>query len=364
MKNSPRNEKTKMMSKTLLLVTAALLGAGVNRVSAQPLPPSARAAIREARAAGPALYQQGREEQSQRETRTLKLGAEGELELGNVAGDIVVTRGSGREATVEIVKTARARTVEDARQMLGLVEVSVTERNGRAEVRTLYPQGDERVRGERRRNANVTVAYTVSAPPGTRLTVGSVSGSISVTDIKGDLSLNAVSGGIRIANAGRISAAQSVSGTVEILDTRVEGGLEVQSVSGNVLLRNVNARRVEAGTVSGSVSLQDMECERVEGHSVSGNVEYGGTLASKGRYELSSHSGDVRLSVGGGTGFELEANSFSGSVRSDLPLSSRRGDRDDSPEFLKHRTLRGTHGDGSAVVSITTFSGNVVISKR
>jgi DUF4097 and DUF4098 domain-containing protein YvlB len=106
-----------------------------------------------------------------------------------------------------------------------------------------------------------------------------------------------------------------------------------------------------------------VQSDRVEAHSVSGNVDYSGALAKKGRYELTSHSGDVRLAVGGGTGFELEASSFSGSVRSDLPLSGGRGrDRDDMPG--RGHALRGMYGDGSAVISVTTFSGSIVISKR
>jgi hypothetical protein len=112
------------------------------------------------------------------------------------------------------------------------------------------------------------------------------------------------------------------------------------------------------------VALEDMQCERVEAHSVSGTVEYAGSLARNGRYELNSHSGSVRLTVAGSSGFELEANSFSGSVRSDLPLTRQDRDREDEPHSGRRRTIRGVHGDGSAVVSITTFSGSVLVSKR
>ncbi|HXQ77907.1 MAG TPA: DUF4097 family beta strand repeat-containing protein, partial [Gemmatimonadaceae bacterium] len=86
-------------------------------------------------------------------------------------------------------------------------------------------------------------------------------------------------------------------------------------------------------------------------------VEFGGTLAKGGRYELNSHSGDVRVVLSGATGFELEANSFSGSIRSDLPLKMQ-GD------VGRHRSVQGVFGDGSAVLSVTTFSGSVVISRK
>ena len=53
-------------------------------------------------------YQRGREEQTERQTKTVKIGADGELSLANISGDITVTRGGGSEATIDIVKTARA----------------------------------------------------------------------------------------------------------------------------------------------------------------------------------------------------------------------------------------------------------------
>lgn len=308
-------------------------------------------------------YQQGREEQTDRQSRTVKLGSSGELSLSNIAGDITVTKANGNDATIDIVKTARARTAEEAKAQLGVVNVSITERNGRAEVKTEYPQNDQSGWGWGRRSMNVSVAYTVSAPAGTRLTINSVSGNIRVSDVKGDLTVNTISGGVRLANAGRIASAKSVSGSVEILDTQIDGAVEAQSVSGNVVLRRVTARRVNVGSVSGGVQVDDVQSDRVEAHSISGDVEYSGVLAKGGRYELTSHSGSVRVGVAGNTGFELEANSFSGSVRSDLQLtnsSTSGGDR--GP--MRRRALQGVYGDGSAVLSVTTFSGSVVISKR
>ena len=243
--------------------------------------------------------------------------------------------------------------------MLGLVQVDVTERGNRAEIRTRYPSGDESRRNNRR-NINVSVAYTLTAPERTRVSASSISGDIAAKDIKGDLAMESVSGSVRISNAGNVAAAKSISGSVEVLDTQIEGQLEVSSVSGTVLVRNVKARTLEASAVSGSVAVQNVACDRLEAQTVSGSVEFGGPLASGGRYELSSHSGDVNVSVEGNTGFELEASSFSGSVRSDINLESRATDTG----RRQQRSLRGTYGDGSAVLDLTTVSGSIVVTKR
>jgi len=348
------------MRKRELLVAVAALSVALP-AAAQPSRERLRASVRDVVENFRASYQQGREEQTDRQTRTLKLGANGELSLQNIAGDITVTKGNGSDTTIEIVKTARARTAEEAKAQLGLVNVSITERNGRAEVKTEYPQNENSF-GWGRRGINVSVSYTVTTPVGTRLTLNSISGNIRASDVKGDLSVNTISGGVRLANAGRIASAKSVSGSVEILDTQIDGALEAQSVSGGVVLRNVAARRVNVGSVSGAVQIDDLQCDRVEAHSISGDVQYSGSLSKGGRYELTSHSGSVRVGVAGNTGFELEANSFSGSVRSDLTLTNTSTGGEGGP--MRRRALRGVYGDGSAVLEVTTFSGSVVISKR
>src|SRR6476661_6205933 len=129
---------------------------------------------------------QAREEQTEHTTKTLKIGATGELDLANISGDIVISRGGGQDATIDIVKSARARTADEAREILGLVTVDVVDRAGRAEVRTRYPRGDE-MRTQNRRNVNVSVTLTVTAPPGARITARSVSGNVSARDIRGEL---------------------------------------------------------------------------------------------------------------------------------------------------------------------------------
>lgn len=337
-----------------IIAFAALLATG-SPARAQMLPERIRAVMKERAETRTALYQQGREEQTDRQTKTVRIGADGELSLSNISGDIVVTRSNGTDATIEIVKTARARTADEARELLGLVNVTVTERAGRAEVKTNYPPGEEMRRY--RRNVNVSVNYTVATPAGTRLTINSISGSIRVSDIKGDISANSISGTVRIANGARVAAAKSVSGDVEIVDTQTDGAIEVQSVSGGVTLRKVAARRIDVGSVSGAVTVQDIQCDRVEAHSVSGGVEFSGPLAKGGRYEFNSHSGDVRVVLAGSTGFELEANSFSGTIHSDFPIKVQ-GD------IGRRRSMQGVFGDGSAVLSVTTFSGSVTIAKK
>ena len=348
----------RLLTYSALVMVAGAAAAGTAAAQVYPERLLARDKARVIAAAYQRRDTSRREEQVERTTRTLKLGANGVLGLGNIAGDIVVTRGSGADTTVDIVKTARGRDVNDAREQLQLVQVEVSERNGRADVRTRYPgrenQGD-------RRNFSVSVAYNVSAPAGTRISIESISGNVKITDIKGEVSANTVSGDVRITGAGRINGAKTISGVVEIVDAQVDGGLESSSVSGDVILRRVTARRLDAASVSGNITLDDLQCDRVSANSTSGTVTFTGPLARNGRYELNAFSGEIRVLLSGNTGFEVEANSFSGDVRSELAITTRGAQTN---RRGRRTVLNGTYGDGSAVLDLTTFSGSIVIAKR
>ena len=61
-------------------------------------------------------------------------------------------------------------------------------------------------------------------------------------------------------------------------------------------------------------------------------------------------------------GFELEASSCSGSVRSDLPVVLD-GFDSGSTGRRRNRNVVGTYGDGRALLEISTFSGDIVIAR-
>lgn len=351
-----------MRTSTWTVVALAAAAAVAAPAAAQSPAEHVRLVAREL-ASGPrvAMYQRNGDEQTDRQTKSFKIGAQGDIQVSNLSGDITIVRGGGNDATIDIVKRSRGRSADEAREMLGLVQVDVTERNGHIEIRTQYPHGEEGRRNGRR-NVNVSVDFNITAPATTRIVAHSLSGDMKSTDIKGDLTLETLSGDVTISGASRIASAKSLSGDITITDTQADGSIDASSVSGSVTLRKARARGVDLGSVSGDIVVQDVECDRADLHSFSGNVQFGGSLTKNGRYDIKSHSGDIRLAVAGNTGFDVEASTFSGSVRSDLPLQLRgtepAADRD------RRRSLRGTYGDGSAIVSITAFSGNVIIAKR
>lgn len=291
---------------------------------------------------------------SRTEKRSLAIGASGSLELRNYGGDIVVTAASGNEATIEIVRSARGRTDADVKRALEEVTVQVDHRGDRATVQVNDPRMNSNSRG--RDDYQVSVSYTVAAPAGTRLNVNSLGADVRVTGIKGDVAVE-VAGGDVVINGSRVSRAKSMGGDITLTDVDAEGTLDVGTFGGDVLVERARARRLAAETMGGNVVARDVTADETSLKTLSGDVEFAGALTKNGRYELRTHSGDVRVTVTGNTGFEIDATTFSGSIQPAANLSLQSTSRN-------NRSLRGVVGDGGARIIAAALSGDVIIGKK
>jgi DUF4097 and DUF4098 domain-containing protein YvlB len=290
-------------------------------------------------------------ERTEQFSNRYRIGNDGRFSLSNVDGNIAVTGGGGDEVVIEAVK----RTRGDQRE-LDRVTVDVAARNGRVDVTTRYAPYS---------SSQVSVAYTVIVPANASVDVKSVAGSVSISGVKGSVRAESVSGNVLTSGTPRLEVARSVSGDVELADAGTDADLAAGSISGNVRGKGIRGRSFEVNTVSGDVTLTDAACDRLGVRSISGSVAYSGALARSGRYDFNLHSGNVRLILSDSPGFDLTANTFSGSINSELPLViGGDGDGRGQQRILNRRSMVATYGDGSAVLTIKTFSGNIIIVRR
>jgi DUF4097 and DUF4098 domain-containing protein YvlB len=297
-------------------------------------------------------------EQTERFTQTYKVSGEGGLDLQNIAGDVRVTSSRGNEIRIDATKRARSRDENQTRRLLSDLRIEVNQVGTRIEVRTIFPRSTGR-------NASASVDYVVTVPAGAMVNVRTISGDVSVAEVKGEVRAETVSGNVDVSATPNLSAAKTISGNVRARGISTGGTLSLGSVSGTVVGSALEARAIDAGTVSGSVQLTDVRAERVQAKSVSGDIEYDSRLSKGGRYEFNSHSGNVRVTLTQVTGFELDASSFSGSIRSDFPVTLRSlPASDERGRRGMNRSIRGTFGDASAILAVRSFSGNVVITRK
>jgi DUF4097 and DUF4098 domain-containing protein YvlB len=217
-----------------------------------------------------------------------------------------------------------------------------------------------------RHGDHVSVDFTLSVPTGVAVDVHSVSGNLKLTGVRGALRAETVSGDLAASDTPKVELAKSVSGSVTLSGVSTDGDLTMSSVSGDVTAKSIKVHALDVNSVSGDLNVTDVTCDRLTAKSVSGDVTYSGSIARGGSYDVNVHSGTVHLTLADPAGFVLNANTFSGSIRSELPLTiggdpDARGDRHGR---MSNRTMRATYGDGSATLNVRSFSGDIVISKR
>jgi DUF4097 and DUF4098 domain-containing protein YvlB len=273
-------------------------------------------------------------------SRTFDVGPSGSLDLSNVSGDIEVRGGEGNAIRIEAEKHGHGDP--------SLVTIEVSQTGNRVRVETKYSKS--------KKHKHVSVDFDVTVPWGTSVSATSVSGDVTVDGVRGELEAESVSGEVTVSNAENLLTATSVSGDVTVESAASLEDPEIGSVSGDVQVEGLKAPEVEVSSVSGDVILTSANCERASLESVSGDIRYSGTFAKGGRYEFQSHSGDVQIYMANDVGFELAAETFSGDIESEFPLTM-------SGTFSK-REIRGVYGDGSVVIEASTFSGSVTISKQ
>ena len=287
-------------------------------------------------------------------TRTIPMEAGGGFTLSNISGNITVRGVDGDDLTILATKrVSGGASARDADEALRRVEVDIRQRGNRVAVETEY----RRTRGDSR----VSVDYEIGVPRSIGVRIESIAGDVSVEGVDGRTRVEVVGGEVRLTSLARLVEAEAVAGNMILRDVASDDELTVDLVAGSLTAEGVTAPRFEASTVAGSITLSGVESRRVEVDTLAGSVTFEGPLASDGRYEFGSHSGRVLLRVPDGSGFELEAESFSGDFSSDLPIMTRGGTREATVFGRGVRTIEGTAGGGGARLEITTFSGNITI---
>lgn len=160
------------------------------------------------------------------------------------------------------------------------------------------------------------------------IAVQSVEGSIDVDGGRGNVNLQAVDGPITVRDANGKISINAIDGPVTITDS--QGAISVESVDGDVTLR---------GIVSDNVAV----------NVVDGDVVYAGAIRDDGHYFISTHDGDLDITLPENANARVSIATFDGDLVSDIPIQLE-GD------FTQKR-FSFTIGSGRALVELSSFDG-------
>ncbi len=170
--------------------------------------------------------------------------------------------------------------------------------------------------GDRGRDRNVEVKFTVRVPRGVRVGAGTVNGSMSVRGTGAEVHASTVNGGVEVRDAG--------------------GQVKATTVNGNVNV-STSAGPVSASTVNGSINARM------------------GALSRDGDMRFNTVNGGISVETPESLDANISIDTMSGGISSDFPvqLSGRFGPRH----------AEGTIGRGGRRISMNTVNGSVELRK-
>jgi DUF4097 and DUF4098 domain-containing protein YvlB len=204
------------------------------------------------------------------------------------------------------------------------------------------------VRTQGRRGPPEDIALRISAPPWMALSLSGVNTSMSVQGIRAPVTAETVEGDVEVNGGDGLISLRSVQGSVTLQGAK--GRISVNSVDDDVEVMN-SAGDVRAQTVNGDIALRVVDAASVDASTVNGDIWYSGPIRSGGRYALSTHNGDIGLTVGEGISASVAVSTFNGEFESEFPVPLR-GTR-------KGKGFNFTLGSGTAQVTLESFQGTI-----
>lgn len=221
----------------------------------------------------------------------------------------------------------------------------------------LATRSDRSSSRNRSRSSGHETVYEVTVPIGTRVMATSAGGDIRIRGTAGEVQATSAGGNIEVVDATDRITVQTVGGDIRVEKAR--GRVSIATTGGDLELDDI------IGPLSVRAVSSDMRISRVESSDVrigstSGDITYEGTVDPKGIYELSTHSGDVGFAIPSGSGAILSLQTYNGEISSAFPMTLQPGE---NLRRQRGRRMEFEIGGGGARVSITTFSGDITISR-
>ncbi len=219
-------------------------------------------------------------------TKTYQLAPTGEIQIENNVGGIDVTGGTGTQVEVIAERTARGATDQDAKKLLGQVQVVEESSPAKLRLEMKAPAGE---------SGHLEVKYHVKVPSGANVRLRASNGEISVAQLAGDLNAEANNGTVRGRELGGAVQASTTNGTMRLEMTSVApGGIKAETVNGVIDLTIPASAKadVDASCVNGRIAIDGMKLDGPEPtrRHVGGRLNGGGP-----KIALDTVNGAVRI---------------------------------------------------------------------
>jgi DUF4097 and DUF4098 domain-containing protein YvlB len=142
------------------------------------------------------------------------------------------------------------------------------------------------------------------------------------------------------------------------LQVPVSSSVDIETVSGNISVSNIRGTLVRAHVSSeGDIELSNVVASQVVAQNVSGNIFFDGEFLRGGTYDFKSSKGEIQIRIPGNSAFYLVASSPARRIALNDFWNNKLKTHDG-------RKIVGDVGDGRSSVSVTNFMGQITFLRK
>ena len=246
------------------------------------------------------------------------------LRLQNQGGDVTIKTWDRSQIRIQAAHSGRSTVEVDVRGQVVVIEA------------------------KGRRGPSSVVDYQLTVPAWMALDIGGMYAEVSIDGTKAPVKVETLEGNISLRGGAETVTLTTVNGRIDVTGAR--GRVELHAVSEGITVTDLGGGELVVESVSGDIDLRRIDAKSVDAQTISGEVIYEGRIVDAGSYSFLTHTGDVTLAIAETTNASISVVTGSGEVTSSFSLKAERASR-------RRNTYR--MGTGSANVEVETFSGDV-----
>lgn len=282
-------------------------------------------------------------------TRSFEVAEGGKLLLDTDIGSVEVVSGSSNMIRVEVFRKVRAVSERKARKILDDFEIVFKQDGNNLFIDADYKRGR---RGLFFFGSNrLRVKFVISVPRKFDLDLRTSGGSISVSDLEGDVISRTSGGSLSFGKINGEIFGKTSGGSIRI--DSCSGAVNVHTSGGSINVGDVTGN-IEASTSGGSIRVKEAK-GTIQARTSGGTIVAHISSQPKGDCSLKTSGGSIRVYLVSDVRVDLDAKTSGGRVSSDFPV--------EVAGVISRTRLNGKINGGGPELYIRTSGGSISIQK-
>ncbi len=279
-------------------------------------------------------------------TRSFDVSEGGALTMDVERASIEVDTQKGETVKVKVVLEAKTSSQSRAQEIFDDYKIDFKHTGSDVTIEADWKGGRGFFSGGNR----IRVHFMVTVPEQYDLDLRTSGGSISVSDIQGEVKANTSGGSLKIETVKGEVQARTSGGSIRL--EGCTGDADVKTSGGSIRIGKVHGE-VKANTSGGSISVDEV-MGRINAHTSGGSISVYISKQPAGDCSLRTSGGSITAKLAEDIKVDVDAKTSGGRVTTDFPVTTRTG------ELSKHKLQAQINGGGPELY-LRTSGGNIRI---